>query len=438
MRLLQITAGAGGMYCGSCLRDNALSAELLARGHDVMLLPLYTPTRTDEANVSDEHVFFGGISVYLEQNVPLLRNSPAFLDKLWDAVPVLRMATGRGVSVDPRSLGALTVSTLMGERGHQAKEFRKLRRFLEALPPFDVIVLPNSLLIGLAPALRPLGRPILCTLQGEDLFLESLGEPYRGQARALIRSHAPTVDGFVATSHYYADFMASYLGLDRDKVHTVPVGVNLEGYGPGPRDRAGPFVIGYLARVAPEKGLHLLAEAYRTLRLERGLQNARLEVAGYLGPEHRSYLADVEHRLRSHGLGAELRYHGTLDRQAKIDFLRGLDVLSVPSPYAEPKGLYVLEALGCGVPCVQPRHGAFPEVLERTGGGVLFEPNDAHDLARRLSELAADREGARALGRAGAEGVRQHHSVARMADRALEVYRETIERATRTAAPVTS
>lgn len=67
MKLLSITAGAANMYCGSCLRDNALAAELIARGHDVMLVPLYTPTRTDEPNVSDRHVFFGGVSVYLQQ-----------------------------------------------------------------------------------------------------------------------------------------------------------------------------------------------------------------------------------------------------------------------------------------------------------------------------------------------------------------------------------
>ena len=115
MRLLQITAGAGGMYCGSCLRDNALAAELLARKHEVLLLPVYTPTLTDETNVSDGHVFFGGISVYLEQHVPLFRKTPAVLDRLWDAAAVIKAATGRGLSVDPDQLGALTVSTLNGE-----------------------------------------------------------------------------------------------------------------------------------------------------------------------------------------------------------------------------------------------------------------------------------------------------------------------------------
>ena len=86
MRILSLTAGAASMYCGSCLRDNALAAELIRQGHDVTLLPFYTPTLTDEENVSrQEQVFFGGISVYLEQHLSLFRHAPRLLDRLLDA-----------------------------------------------------------------------------------------------------------------------------------------------------------------------------------------------------------------------------------------------------------------------------------------------------------------------------------------------------------------
>src|SRR5688572_22446900 len=126
MRILSFTGGAGAMYCGSCLRDNALAAELLARGHDVLLTPVYTPTRTDERNVSQHQVFFGGISVFLEQHSPVFRHTPRFLDRLWDSDWALRLATSRQISVDPKQLGELTVSMLRGERGFQQKEIRKL------------------------------------------------------------------------------------------------------------------------------------------------------------------------------------------------------------------------------------------------------------------------------------------------------------------------
>ena len=103
------------MYCGSCLRDNALATELIARGHDVTLLPVYTPTLTDEPNVSGDKVFFGGISVYLEQYVPLFRNSPRWLDRLWDSTAMLQLASRRSISTSPKMLGELTVSMLKGE-----------------------------------------------------------------------------------------------------------------------------------------------------------------------------------------------------------------------------------------------------------------------------------------------------------------------------------
>jgi glycosyltransferase involved in cell wall biosynthesis len=427
MRLLHITAGAGGMYCGSCLRDNALAAELMRRGHDVTLLPVYTPTLTDEENVSEGRVFFGGVSVFLQQRVPLLRRTPAILDRIWDAAPVIRAAAGRGVAGDARSLGELAVSTLKGEAGFQAKEVRKLVEHLKQLPPFDLVSIPTSLLVSLAPPLkRALGRPVLCTLQGEDLVLEGLGEPWRSQSKELIRAHAPAVDAFLATSEYYAGFMAGYLGLARERIHVVPLGLNLAGHGPVRRERSG-FTLGYFARVAPEKGLHLLADAYRILRRDKGLPAARLEAAGYLAPEHKGYLRDVERRLADAGLDSEFRYHGTLDRDGKIAFLRALDVLSVPSPYAEPKGLYVLEALANGVPVVEPRHGAFPELLERTGGGLLFEPDRPESLAERLLELARDPERAAELARLGVTGVREHYSVERMVDRTLELYGRVID-----------
>lgn len=426
MRILAITAGAGAMYCGSCLRDNALAAELMARGHDVSLLPIYTPTVTDEPNVSDERVFFGGVSVYLQQHVPLFRKTPWMLDRIWDSGPVIRALTGRSVSVDPRMLGELTVSMLKGEEGFQKKEVEKLLYFLESQPPYDIVVLPNTLLLGLAgPIRRRLGKPVGCTLQGEDLFLENLAEPHRAESLALIRQHVPSVDGFFAVSDYYAGFMSQYLGLPRPRVHTIPLGIDVEGRAPDttPRPAVRPFTVGYFARVAPEKGLHLLAEAYRILR-GMGERETRLEVAGYLAPEHKGYLDTITRQLQGWGLAGEFQYRGVLDRAAKVAFFQRVDALCVPSPYVEPKGLYLLEAMASGVPVVSPRHGAFPEMIGTTGGGLLVSPGDPVGFAAALASLRADPARAAELGRRGAEGVRRHYTVDRMAERALEVYRQ--------------
>ena len=433
MRILAITAGAANMYCGSCLRDNALARELLSRGHDVTLQPVYTPTLTDEENVSTERVLFGGVSVYLQQYLGLFRHTPWLLDKLWDSKTFLRFVSKRSIPVDPSGLGALTVSTLEGERGFQRKEIEKLVAWIREEPPYEIINLPTALLIGLAePIKRATGRPVVVTLQGEDLFLDGLPAADRNRAVALLREQVRHVDLFLPVSEYYARYTAERFGIPREKIRVAPLGVTLSDLAPSPRTRtpADPFVVGYFARVAPEKSLHLLAEAYRVMRQERGVTNTRLEAAGYLGREHRGYLANIRSRMKSWGLDGEFHYHGVLDRAQKVTFLHSIDVLSVPSTYREPKGLYLLEAMACGVPVVAPNHGAFPEILERTSGGLLVRSDDPASFADGLAAIRSRPEQAREMGRNGAMGVQHHYSAAKMADRVLEIYSELTSSAT--------
>lgn len=423
MRLLCITAGAAEMYCGSCLRDNALAAELISRGHDVELLPIYTPTRTDEVNVSRQGVFFGGISLYLEQYVPIFRKTPWLLDRLLNSKIALRLASRWSISTNPQVLGELTLSVLKGEDGFQRKEIQKLVHWLLQEPLPDVVSLPNSLLIGLAaPLKRALGRPICCTLQGEDLFISSLPEYHRREAEKLIRDNVKHVDAFIAVSQFHADSMASYLQIPDQKLHVVPLGIRMDDYKSKVFTRSEQFTVGYFARITPEKGLHLLAEAYRYLRQRGDLPSSRLVVAGYLGEDSRTYLQAIQRQMELEGLGDEFNYLGALNREDKIKFLRGLDVFSVPATYDEPKGIFLLEAMASGVPVVQPRRGAFPEILDLTSGGILVEPDDKVSLAKGILSVYQDRDLAMKLSTSGQLGVREHHHVGLMADRTLDVF----------------
>ena len=416
------------MYCGSCLRDNALATELIARGHDVLLLPVYTPTHTDEPNVSQNRVVLGGISAYLEQYVPFFRESPAWLDGLWDSSAVLSLASRGSISTNPKMLGEMTVSVLKGENGFQHKEINKLIDWLKSQTLPDVISLPYSLLLGMAgPLKRALNRPICCTLQGEDLFLDGLHEPYKTQACDLIRSHIKHVDAFLPVSDYYAEFMPGYLGIPADKIRVVPLGINLQGFEAKESDATRPFTVGFLARIAPEKGLHVLAEAYKVFRQSEDVPDARLEVAGYMAADCKPYLNDIKQRLSDWGLASEFNYRGVLDRPQKISFLRTLDVMSVPATYDEPKGVSLLEAMACGVPLVQPRRGAFTEIVEKTSAGLLVEPDDPSSLAEGILKILRNRSLAEELGRNGFREVRKHYSAAHMADRALEAYESVLE-----------
>jgi glycosyltransferase involved in cell wall biosynthesis len=423
VKILSITAGAAGMYCGSCARDNALARELLARGHDVTLIPVYTPTRTDEPNVSQSRVLFGGISVYLQQYVGLFRKMPRFLDRVWDAPAVIGAFAGRMVSNDPKLLGEMTISMLQGEAGVLRREFDKLLEWIRAEPQPDVINLPNSLLIALArPLRREVNRPIICTLQGEELFIDGLIEPYRSKARELIRSQVEYVDRFIPVSQYCARFMAEYLRIPRGKIAVVPLGINMQGYQRRTPAADGEFRVGYFARIAPEKGLHVLADAYVRFRKRFGGSKARLEAAGYVSPAHASYLKDVKQLLKRAGLDGEFTYHGVVDREGKLAYLRTLNVLSVPATYDEPKGMFLLEAMACAVPVVQPRRGAFVEVIEKTCGGLLVPPDDPEALAEAFHHLQRDVAAATRLSETGFQKVRDHYSIEKSASLLLEVY----------------
>ena len=415
------------MYCGSCLRDNAMATELKARGHDVLLLPVYTPTFTDEPNVSNSHVVLGGISAYLEQYVPVFRKTPAWLDRVWDSKFVLSLASRRSLSTNPQMLGEMTVSVLKGEQGFQRKEIDKFVDWAKHQAPPDVVNLPYTLLISMAQPLREaLNAPILCTLQGEDLFLDNLHEPYRTQAFDLIRANLPGVDLFLSVSEYYARFMPGYLGIPSEKIRVVPLGINPQGFELRPPERSGPFTVGFLARIAPEKGLHLLAEAYCVMRESGELPAGRLEAAGYMAADCKPYLESIRKRLRDAGLENEFHYHGVLDRAGKIAFLRSLDVMSAPATYDEPKGVSLLEAMACGVPVVQPRRGAFTELVENTGGGVLVHPDDPQRLAEGILRVARDKQLGDELSANGFRGVREHYTAANMADRLLEAYESAL------------
>jgi hypothetical protein len=159
MRIVSITAGAGGMFCGSCLRDNAAAAALIALGHDALLVPTYTPITTDEQDVSTKRVFLGGVNVYLQNAGWLFRHLPRLLDKLLNTNALLRWAGGFVGRTDYSKLGGLTTAMLEGTHGKAKKEIAKLVDWLAADVKPDVVLMTNALLSG---ACRPFARASAC------------------------------------------------------------------------------------------------------------------------------------------------------------------------------------------------------------------------------------------------------------------------------------
>lgn len=430
LKLAYLTAGAAGMFCGSCMRDNSLAAALMRQHVDVHLLPLYTPIRTDEENVSDDTVFFGGINVYLQQHYRLFRYLPRWLDRWLDQPGLIRRLANGRLKVNGHDLGEMAVSVLRGTHGHQRKEvFRLVDYLADQLRP-HVIDFTNVLITGCLPELKKrLDVPVFVTLQGDDLFLADLPTAYREAALKEIRRLSQYVDHYITFSRNYADSMARFLGIPREKFLLVPIGVNAKEFAE-PRPAVSrpdqPLTVGYFARICPAKGFHLLVDAFIKLRTMPGMQDVRLRAAGWLGESDNEYYHQQRGRIVGAGLADAFTYDGVVDRAGKVKFFQEVDLVSVPTTYEEPKGLFVLESLASGVPVVQPAHGAFPELLEATGGGRLFRPNDTNDLAVALREMLLSRDD-EAIERVRATVMRDFTSDA-MAARTLAHYRDAVSR----------
>lgn len=417
MRILQLTPGTGNFYCGQCMRDNALALALRARGHDIHMIPLYLPVMTDEPSALDSTpIFFGGINVYLEQKFAMFRKTPGWIDRLFNSPALLRALAKLAGMTTAQDLGELTLSMLQGEDGRQAKELEKLIDWWKTVPAPDVICLSNCLLSGLARRLKQAFKvPVVCTLQGENSFLDSLPELYRAQAWKTLAERAADVDLFVGVSRYYGEVMRRRLGLAADRVAIVYNGIALDGFAPA-ASPPNPSVLGFLARMHAGKGLATLVDAFIELKKRGRIPGLRLRVAGAMTAQDDSFVRGLQSRV-----GPDADWLPNIDRPTKQEFLRGLSVLSVPATYGESFGLYVLEALASGVPVVQPRHAAFPELLEQTGGGILVQPDDVSALADGLEKLLLDPTQARRLGEQGRESVVRKFSVERMAENVEDV-----------------
>lgn len=316
----------------------------------------------------------------------------------------------------------MTISMLRGEEGNQARELDELIVWLRSEKP-DVVCLSNALLVGMARRIKAeLRVPVLCSLQGEDWFLDSLAAPDRDLAWQTAAERAPDVDLFIAPSRYFGELMQRRLKVPPKRVEVLFNGLNLEGYAASEARAADrPPILGYFARMCREKGLETLVDAFLILKSRDRVKNLKLRIGGSCGPVDQIWVDALRARLQTSGVLADTEFFPNVSRADKQSFLQSLSVFSVPTTYGEGFGLYVIEAMAAGVPVVQPNHAAFPELIAATGGGVLCAPSDAQSLAETVEQLLLDPTRAQAMGHAGQTAVQKDFSIETMAARMVEI-----------------
>ncbi|MHB1461948.1 MAG: glycosyltransferase family 4 protein [Armatimonadota bacterium] len=425
MRITYIVAGAGDMYCGACARDVALIRELTSLGHDVSVTALYTPFHSDEESVlGTAPIYYGGINVFLQQVSPIFRNTPPSFDRLLDNRRLLKWASKFSIKTRAEDLGPMTISVLEGQNGQQKKELSRLIDHLKQTPEHGVVNITNSMLSGIAVQIKQqLGVPVVCTLQGEDGFVNMMPEPYRSKARALMQANAKSIDLFIAPGEDYAVSMSEFLSVDRSRIRVIHAGINTSTYSRNDARPNKPIVVGYLSVINRAKGLDLLAETFVKLVKEQH-RDVILRVVGKV-LEQQFYKAVIS-RLASEGLSTRYQHFGEVSLAGKLEFLKECSLFAVPTRIAESRGMAVMEALSMGVPVVVPQSGIFPEMMGLTDGGVMYHQGDVGSLASAIGQLIDNPDRADAMGSSGAAGIRTHFSAAKMAAETIQAYSELL------------
>mgnify|MGYP001563840252 CR=1 FL=1 len=425
MKIVHIVPGSGGtFYCQNCMRDSALVQALRKQGIDVVMVPMYLPLFTDGEGLAEgTPVFFGGINVWLQQQIPLFRKTPRWLDRVLDSKWILNRAAKMEGTTSAAELGPMTLSMLEGTAGNQRKEVERLVDWLAEHERPDAVHISNALLIGLAAEIKArLKVPVICSLQDEDWWLDEIDPPFDIACWDAIRSRVGDVDRFVAVSHWFADRMSQRFALPRNRIDVVHIGIDLAGHKQAPLD-FDPPVLGYLSRMNSALGFDKLVDAFIELKKFRGLENLQLRAAGGAVGADLKCVSNLRKKLAKAGYAGDVDFVEDFSRENRLAFLQSLSVMCVPVEQGEAFGSYLIEAMAAGVPVVQPNAGAFPELLIATGGGVIYD-----DLVQTLKRLLTHPELSCELGRQGRASVQAGFSIETMAEKMISIYTKVLEK----------
>ncbi|WP_297093921.1 glycosyltransferase family 4 protein [uncultured Draconibacterium sp.] len=423
MNIIQIIPGSGGsFYCGNCLRDSKYVDALRKLDHQVVKIPMYLPLFSDEHDISDIPIFYGAISTYLKQVYPIFRRAPAWFDKLLNSKPMMKMAASMAGSTRAKGLEDMTISMLLGEQGEQKEELEKMVDWIAEHCKPDVIHISNALLLGLAKRLKEkVGVPVVCSLQDEDVWVDAMQPQFQQPIWDLMHERAEDVDALVAVSNYFADEMKKRMRLEDKKVHTFYLGVDVEDY-PYIPIKEKPKNVGYISRMCHKDGFDIVVDAFIELKKKAGFEEVKLIATGGLTGDDKKFFKEQKHKLKEAGLLHQFEVVEEFEGAARHEFFKQVAMISVPVRIGEAFGMYLLEAMASGVPVIQPALGAFPEIVDVSGGGVIYSPNTPGKLSESWAELLNDPGKLEKLSKAGYEGTSKKFNIHNHAAEIVELY----------------
>jgi glycosyltransferase involved in cell wall biosynthesis len=427
MKIIHIIPGSGGsFYCGNCLRDSKFFDALRNMGHDVIKVPMYLPIFADEHDLNDVPVFYGAVSIYLKQLMPAFRKAPAWVDRLLNSKPMLKYAASKAGSTRAKGLEDMTISMLLGDKGNQHEELERMTNWMKDHFKPDVVHLSNALLLGLAKKLKEkLHVPVVCSLQDEDVWVDVMSAQNRKRVWDLMAQDAGYVDRFISVSHYYAAVSVEKMRISPENITCIHIGVNPSDYqykNSGEKART----IGFISRMCHENGLDILVDAFIILKKQQGYDDVKLIVTGGQTGDDTAYLKQIRKKLDKNKLLTAVDFHKDFEGAGRKLFFGKTSVISVPVRNGEAFGIYIAESLASGIPVVQPALGAFPEVLAKTGGGIIYGENTPEALSSALKKLMDDPAGLRQISEDARKGAELHLNINHLAKELVKTYHEVL------------
>lgn len=424
MRIIHIVPGTGNFYCQNCIRDQMLVRKLKEFGHDIVVMPMYLPLPYEQNQpLTDSPIFYDAINLYLRERSHWYRKMPEWIQKLMNSSMLLKLVAKNPRIMRATGLEDMTVSMLHGELGRQAQELERMIAWLKKEQKPDIIHLSNALLIGLAKRIRQeIGSPIVCSLQDEDQWVDAMHADSRNKIWEIISEKVQYVDAFIPVSECYREKMKERLKIPEDKIYNCHLGVDMEKYMPASPDCSHP-TIGFLSRLSESCGLGILVKAFIILKQSGKFKDLKLKAAGGITGDDVSFIKGLKKQLAKNNSLEDCEFIAEYDEDSRLEFIRELTLMSVPSTQPEAFGLFQIEAMASCVPVVQPDIGGFREIVNLSQGGVLYAPNTSEALAAALESLLENPSRLKEMGEAGRKGAEKYFSSDKMAERTLEIYR---------------
>ncbi len=426
MKIIYLITGSGGsFYCANCYRDMLyVRAIRKVPGTTSKAIPLYLPPDEDVDNEHemDTQVFFGAISMYLREKVRIFRNMPMFLEKFFRLKPFLKLAARMAGTTRSEGLEDMTLNMIKGDATFRKDEVYRLVNYLNSEGKPDIIHLSNALILGLARQLKKwMDVKIVCSLLNEDDWVIDMAQEYQSKAWKMMAEESEYIDAFITPSRYSKEQFIRETGVKGDNIHIVPLGFDPPDY-KRPEEQSRPLTIGYFDRVSEHNGFDKLVDAFIDIKTKNIIPDLALHVCGGYTADDKEFIAKQIKKIRDNNLQKNIKICNEFRGDNKAEFFENVDVISVPVRKLDGYGLYILEANGAGIPVVQPATGAFPEILEMTGGGIIYSPDTVSELSKNLVKILTDNNLRKKLGETGSVNIRSKLSLDKMAEGLSAIY----------------